>query len=238
MKTTYVIIIVCVAMVLLTACTNLGFKYQTTAVSEIVDITDPLVAKPKPDNAVSLFDLNNNLWNGASFRLLYITNVSYNPMFEAKIEPENQWLGNKFQRKDKVKSFYATITTIASNTTTQVVGKDNSAVYFPIANELNSLSQSTATKKYLIVYSDLMENTSTLSFYNKASFNILKTKPEEIKRYFGSQMKLTNLSGITIYLIYQPVNTFDDENYRIVSGFYKALFESKGAVVEIMASVN
>jgi hypothetical protein len=238
MKTTYVIIIACIVILLLTACTNLGFKAQTTAVSEIVDITDPFVAKPKPNNAVSLFDLNNNLWNGASFRLLYITNVSYNPMFEAKIEPENQWLCNKFQRTDKVKTFYTNINTIISNTATQVVGKDNSAVYFPIANELNKLSQSTATKKYLIVYSDLMENSSTLSFYNKESFDVLKTKPEEIKRYFDSQMKLNNLTGITIYLIYQPINAMDDEKYRIISEFYKAMFESKGASVEIMATVN
>jgi len=238
MKTTYVIIAACIAILLLTACTNLGFKAQTTAVSEIVDITDPLVAKPKPNNAISLFDLNNNMWSGGDFRLLYVTNVSYNPMFEAKIESENQWLSNKFQRTDKIKTFYANIQTIVSNTATQVVGKDNSAVYFPIANELNKLGQSTASEKYLIVYSDLMENTSTLSFYNKEIFNVLKTKPEEIKRYFDSQMKLSNLSGITIYLIYQPINAMDDEKYRIISGFYKTLFESKGAIVEIMATVN
>jgi hypothetical protein len=238
MKTTYVIIIACIVILLLTACTNLGFKAQTTAVSEIVDITDPLVAKPKPDNAVSLFDLNNNLWNGASFRLLYITNVSYNPMFEAKIEPENQWLSNKFQRTDKVKTFYTNINTIVSNTATQVVGKDNSAVYFPIANELNKLSQNTATKKYLVVYSDLMENTSTLSFYYKQTYDLLKTKPDEIKQYFDSQMKLSNLNGITIYLVYQPINAMNDEKYRVISGFYKTLFERRGAIVEVMASIN
>jgi len=238
MKTINVILIVCIAILLLAVCTNFGFKPQTTAISEIVDITDPIVAKPKPDNVASLFDLNSNMWNGGDFRLLYITNVSYNPMFEAKIEPENQWLSNKFQRADKVKTFYSKVNTIVSNTAMQVVGKDNSAVYFPIANELNNLRQSTASKKYLLVYSDLMENTSTLSFYNKQTFDLLKIKPVEIKKYFDSQMTLSDLTGITIYLIYQPSNSTDDEKYRTVSGFYKTIFESKGATVEIAASVN
>ena len=238
MKTTYSIIIVLTAMLLLAGCTKINFKPQTTEVSEIVDITDPLIAKPKPDDSVALFNLNNNIWEGGVFRLMYITNVSYNPMFETKIDAENEWLGNKFQRAIKVKKFYSDINQIISGATMQETCKDNSAVYFPIASELNRLSQSTADKKFLLVYSDLMENTSTMSFYDSKNLELIKTNPDKIKQYFDSQMKLSNLSGITVYLIYQPKNTMDDEQYRIVSNFYENLLESKGAVVQITASIN
>ena len=238
MKDTYIIITIFAVMLLFLGCTELNIKPQTIDISEIVDFTDPLIAKPNPDEAISLFNLNNNKWSGGNFRLLYITNVSYNPMFEARIEAENEWLSNKFQRAEKVKKFNSEINKIVSGLSKEVVGKDNSSVYFPIAKELNRLSQSSATTKVMLIYSDLMQNTVEMSFYDKQKFNLLKTNPDLIKKYFDSQTELKNLSGIKIYLIYQPANTTADENYRIVSSFYKNLFESKGAEVEITANVN
>ena len=239
MKTVHVIsIAVLVIIILFTACSKLNTKPKTIEISAIVDITDPLIAKPKPEEAISVFNLNNDKWKGADFRLLYITNVSYNPMFEAKIESENEWLSNQFQRAEKVKKFHTEITKIISNTTTKTVGKDNSAVYFPIAKELNKLSLSKSTTKTILIYSDLMENTDELSFYNKWTFEQIKTKPDAIQQFFESQLKLSDLNGIKIYLIYQPTNTKQDEDYKVVSGFYKNWLESKGAMVEITANLN
>ena len=239
MKTTNIILLAVLGiLILLTACTKLNTKPDTTDLSYIVDITDTLMAKPKPEEAISLFNLNNNQWNGSDFKLQYITNVSFNPTYEAHLEPENEWLSNKFQRAVKVKKFYAEINKTISNTNAEAVGKDNSAVYFPIAKELNRLSQRKATTRILLIYSDLMENTDMLSFYNKWTFDQLKTKPEAIEQYFDTQMKLDNLNGIKIYLIYQPINTRQDEDYKLASGFYKKLFESKGATVEITANLN
>ncbi len=239
MKTINIILLAVLGiLILFTACTKLSPKPQTTELSEIVDITDTLIAKPKPEEAISIFNLNNNLWNGADFHLQYITNVSFNTTYEAHLEPENEWLSNKFQRAEKVKKFYAEINKTIANTNTEAVGKDNSAVYFLIAKELNRLSQSKATNRILLIYSDLMENTDILSFYNKWTFDQLKTKPEAIEQYFDSQMKLPNLSGIKIYLIYQPKNTKQDEDYKLTSSFYKRLLEEKGATVEITANLN
>ena len=154
-----IILAVLVMILLFTACTKFNTKPETTEISVIVDITDPLTSKPKPEDIMSLINLNDNIWKGADFRLLYITNVSFNPMYEARIEPENEWLGNKFQRADKVKKFYADINKIISNTDAETVGKDNSSVYFPIAKELNNLRQNKTTTKVMLIYSDLMENT-------------------------------------------------------------------------------
>ena len=181
------------------------------------------------------------LWRfgqGVYFCLLYITNVSYNPSYETNIEPENQWLSNQFQRNEKINNFYANINKIINDSSNETIGKDNSAVYFPIAEELNRLSQSKATTKEMFIYSDLMENTNEFSFYDKITFELLKDKPDKIKNYFESQITLSNLNGIKIFLIYQPTNTKQDEDYKVVSNFYENLFQSKGAKVEITANVN
>jgi len=238
MKTKDLIIIALAVILIVTGCSRINLKTKTIEISAIVDITDPFIAKPKPEEIISLFNLNNDKWNGADFRLLYISNVSYNPMFGAKIAPENEWLSNQFQRAEKVKKFTTEITNIISNTASETIGKDNSAVYFPIAKELNRLNQSKATTKVLLIYSDLMENTDELSFYNKWTFEQLKTNPDAIQQYFESQMKMENLNGIKVYLIYQSTNTKKDEDYKVVSGFYKNWLESKGATVEITANLN
>lgn len=238
MKTINIITIAVFVLLILTACSGINTKSKSTDLSEIVDITDTLIAKPKPEEAISLFNLNNDKWDGADFKLQYITNVSYNPSFEAQLEPENKWLGNQFKRAEKVKKFYSEINKINLNTDTETIGKDNSAVYFPIAMELNRLSKSNATTRILLIYSDLMENTNTITFYDSDTFEKIRTKPDSIQQYFESQLKLANLNGIRIYLIYQPINTMQDEAYKVVSAFYSKLFESKGASVEIRANLN
>lgn len=84
----------------------------------------------------------------------------------------------------------------------------------------------------------MMENTDKLSFYDKGILHEIKTKPERIKQYFESQIKLNKLNGIKIYIIFQPENMEQDNAFNIVSEFYKKLFESKGATVEITANLN
>lgn len=239
MKTINILIAIFAILLLIIFCSLLAdTKNNLTAVSAIVDITDSLTVKPNTKEIKSLFNLNEKKWEGVDFRLLYITNVSYNPNYEANIEPENQWLSNQFQRNEKIKNFYADIDKIINDTSNESIGKDNSTVYFPIAEELNRLSQSKATTKEMFIYSDLMENTDELSFYDKNTFKLLKDKPDKIKNYFDSQITLNNLSGIKIYLIYQPTNTKQDDDYKVVSGFYEILFQSKGATVEITANTN
>ena len=83
-----------------------------------------------------------------------------------------------------------------------------------------------------------MENTNSLSFYNNKDFKKLKTKPDEIQNYFETMQSINSLSGIEVYFIYQPTDIANDEQFRIISGFYKKMLESKGAKVTISANLN
>ena len=236
MKTYLSIAIIAVIMVLIVSCST-----QHNSETEVVlvrDITDRFLSQPKSNEITSLFGLDNDQWEGVKFRFVDITDVSYNQISEASIKPENQWLSNEFDRRKKIKSFYTEVSQILNSSEKQVVGKENSSVYFPIAKELNRLNQSNSTKKILLVYSDLMENTAEMSFYDNTNFSLLKTNSNSIKKYFDSQIELKNLNGINIYIIFQPNGIGEDEQFKVVSGFYKSLYESKGAKVEITASID
>ncbi len=238
MKTTLTLISIIAAISVIAVYAKISSASETTEVVVIRDVTDKMAAIPKADEIISLFDLSNEIWNGGIFRFVDLSDVSINSKHEASIKPENQWLSNKFQRRDKVKNFYSEINKIISDASKEKIGKDNSSVYYTIAEELNKLSQSISNKKILLVYSDMMENANKMSFYDKQKLELLKTNPDSIKKYFDSLIKLNNLNGIKIELVFQPLNMMEDETYKVVSNFYKTMLESKGAIVEITASIN
>jgi midasin (ATPase involved in ribosome maturation) len=110
-------------------------------------------------------------------------------------------------------------------------------VYFSIAEKLNELSQHTADVKCLLVYSDLMEN-SSLSFYRKGKLNELINDSDSLNNELDSQLKINSLNGITVYLLYQPADSMQDEQFKIVSKFYRELLEQKGARVIIAPNIT
>ncbi|MBP6977634.1 MAG: hypothetical protein KBB71_04900 [Lentimicrobiaceae bacterium] len=230
------IILMIIGTTIIIARTNISSTQIEVTVMR--DITDDQIAQPKLADIVPLVNLDNSQWNGVNVRFIDITDVSYNYTYQTSISAENHWLGNEFDRQKKINNFYAEITQILIKAEEETHGRNNSSVYIPIANELNRLSQSPAQKKIVLVYSDLMENTAEMSFYDKSKFSLLKTNPNSIRQYFDTQVPLRQLAGIKIYLIYQPANPETDGQYQIISEFYKKLLESKGATVEITANIN
>jgi len=229
------------AIIILTAVTLIAaWTIQSPVVTEVVvlrDITDKHLAQPDADKILSLYNLENK-WNGAVFHFTDLTNVSYNQETVAKLEARNEWLSNELDRDKEIKNFKNNISEIITNYEKEDIGKDNSAVYEPIAHELNSLSQSSFQNKTMLIYSDLMENTNEMSFYDSRKLCLLKSNPELISKYFETIVPLQNLKGIKIYILFQPDGIAQDEQFRIVSGFYKKLFEAKGANVQISANIN
>ncbi|MFA6924903.1 MAG: hypothetical protein WC223_11705 [Bacteroidales bacterium] len=215
-----------------------SIHYPTTEVVVMSDITDAMLVKPNKNDAESFFDLNKNRWNGAMFKLVDISDVSFNRSQKAGIEAENDWLSNEAKRIDKVNSFYSNVEQIFNDVSKMKTGKDNTSIYVPISQELNILSESKAENKIMLVYSDLMQNTYEISFYNSETLNSLSSKADSVSKYFESQVVLKNLNGITIYFVYQPLNIGNDEEYKIVSKFFKNIFESKGAKVIITAGID
>jgi hypothetical protein len=236
MKTTLTILLLSTA-VFITACMTTP-RVTNTAVITLRDVTEPFLIQPKADEILRLYGFDKSEWNGGTFGYSEITQVSFNQTEQVKIETENEWLSNRFQRDQKVNQFQKGVKDILTNGEQTKVGRNNSSVYFTIATKLNELSQSKAENKYLLVYSDLMENEPGLSFYRKSSLSELNDNSDSLKVVLENQLKLQSLQGITIYLLYEPSDPMKDEQYKIVSKFYKDLLESKGARVEITPNIT
>jgi hypothetical protein len=235
MKTTLSIFTVIGMAIFFIACTHQPLT--TTEVVILKDVTDKSLSQPNANEVLSLYG-QEKASSGRIFRFSYISDVSYNKTLEAKLEAESEWSSNEFERKNKIKQFQNTVADMLTDSIKETPGKNYSSIYIPIANNLYILSQSKSTKRVLIVFSDLMENTANLSFYRQKDFSLLKSKPEQIQKQFESQATVSSLTGIEIYFVYQPSDPISDERFQAVSKFYKKLLEDKGAKVTISANLN
>jgi hypothetical protein len=82
-----------------------------------------------------------------------------------------------------------------------------------------------------------MENENGLSLYSKNILQTIEQNPELIKGVFEKEEPLPNLSGITVYFIFQPKDTVQDYQFKVMSQMYKSILEEKGAIVNIKANL-
>ncbi|MBK5286585.1 MAG: hypothetical protein JJE25_14410 [Bacteroidia bacterium] len=235
MKTLLYSILILGSTILIVACTS--SKPTTTEVIVLRDITENHLAKPQPDAILWLYDFSESKWNGASFRFVDLSDVSYNRTSETKIESVNQWMSNELEREKQIKRFKSDVVEILDSTDKETIGKNFSSVYLPMARELNRLSQSKSQKRIFLVFSDLMENSLGFSFYDKKVLQLLQSNPDSLRKRFDKMLPLQSLTGVEVHFIFEPENVIQDAEFKIVSEFYRKFFEDKGAIVTISANL-
>jgi len=238
MKTlTSILIILLLASAGLFMFQSCSTNYYENDESILIDKTDTFLASPDSTTIKNSFETDNGLWHGYMFRMLTLSDVDYNSVYEADFPPACEYLSNVYDREDEEKIFFGKIDSAFAKVKSVPPGKNHSSLYVPIATELKRLSESTAKRKTLIVYSDLMENSSLISFYKDENFQLLKLNPDSVKKLFENEITMPVLSGIDAYLIYQPKDNKENELFKEVSGFYKKWLESKGARVNVEANL-
>jgi len=180
---------------------------------------------------------NKDKWPGRRFRYVPLTDMSISKVREFVLKPANQLLSNEIDRKKALEDFGYEIVEVISNAKSDTSGRDHSELYLPIARELERFVSGNNKGKDVYLASDLFQNSTWFSVYIEKDFKVLKDYPERIRNLFEEQAILPNLTGIRINIIYQPKSVEDDEMFKVVSGFWKALFESKSARVTISASL-
>lgn len=236
MKTILTITILSVTL-LFAGCT-LNKTGSSAIIYTLVDKTDTLYALPDPDKIIALYGFDQSMYNGGSFQLSDFTKVSFNDIQQQHLDVGSELLSNQLNRKRLISAFKDNIRSGISTAINAPVGANNSSIYFPLATALNTVAQSKADRKYVIAYSDLMENSGYICFYHAKVFRELQDNPDRIKELLLSQVPLQSLSGITIYLSYIPRNSLDDQRYKVVANFFANLFESKGAKVIISPTIQ
>lgn len=210
----------------------------TAEFAVLIDETDSSFAVPDAKQVITTIGLDTDMWTGVNFNLARITDVSYVPHSRIVLSKGgNRLASNQYARKREMATFEMKLTELLDSVKNDEPGKPNSSVFFPLVNELVRLASSEADKKMLIVYSDLRENRPSLSFYDPETFALLQSDPGKIETKLFAEAKLPDVTGIEVLLIYHPRNAEDDATFRVVSGFYKTLLESKGAKVTISASL-
>ena len=210
-----------------------------TTVVVLRDVTDRFEAQPEVGEILELFDRSAaGRWNGAHLLASTVTDVSYNRVAEVKLNPASKWLSNELQREKDVKRFEADVVNIVGLISADTAGRSHSSVYRAVALQLIRLSKDPAARRSLVVYSDLMENSPDLSMYHAATFRALQADPGSVAALLEQQEPLPSLRGIEVHLVHQPTDAVTDKQYRVVSGFYRQLLESKGATVHISANLN
>jgi hypothetical protein len=224
---------------------------QKTAISVLIDVTDE---RFKNDNFVdenlpkfmslSKLDSETGGFSGGEIKLSLINEVSDSKSLTVKIEVgETGMMGeNPLNRLDEVKRFYSDL----EQSMEQVLkdanwGKDASKIYQKVTRECIKMSRIDADRKYLIIYSDMLENSDQFSFYGtnwKSNIEKMMTEPEKtIEQLSKKGPALPDLSEFEIYIIATRTSG-NDEKINLSEQFWTTLFEFQGATVTFASGLE
>jgi hypothetical protein len=215
------------------ACLACNTRQHTidTDMTLVIDRTDNVILHPTADGIISQLGLQDSPWQGIRIKLTYVSDLDINPTTVIALEKENEWDGNLTVRRAKVQRF--------KNQLRECLQKmrradtcQHSIIYRTIARQASNLVASTATKKYLLVWSNLREN-SDINFYNPQTISLLKTSPQSIQQHLEATCPSFKLKGIQVWLLYNPTSYRDNNSYMPLAGFYQHLLEVHGATVHV-----
>lgn len=209
------------------------FKMHETTFSILRDITDVHASQLNAEQVVEQLDLSQHKHYAFTFRFINLSDVSMNQITQFSLKSSPVMLSNEIARDREVKELESTILSHLTKTGKDSLGRSHSSIYLPIAKELITLSNSGSDSKVLVVYSDLMENTEQLSFYEEQIKTMLQSDPKKVKGTFESIQPLPNLMGVQVYFVYQPNSQNADVLYKRISTVYRDLLTEKGAQVYI-----
>lgn len=229
---------------IITSCNGTAPQNQNSVVAFYVkDVTASSnnEAHPLDLNAQKLnrfFGLDTDPMASVTYSQSLITEVHLNKIHSVELAPADPNNFNKFKRKNAIKQFLANVDTAVKTFEDVDYGRTSSSIFIPVAKSINTLARTGAKRQLLIINSDLFENTFILSKYDPAQMQKIEELPKFLHEVLDRETPIKNrLDRMKIYIIHQPDDTTDKDFY-IISNSYKSWLESKGAQVEIMASLQ
>lgn len=238
-STSFFNILIIAVVIIFNACTKQS--PVNTQVSLLVDLTGSYKDNANIDSEkiLRLFSLE-SIDNYGSFRTDYISDVNYSNVQQASVPPINSMIEyNEFEREGKLMHFKKQVTSMIEKTNTTKRGKPSSAVYIPIAREINRIARTNANRKVVVIYSDLFENSPFFRFFENQNLKLLLNNPVQVQQLFQKQQPLNeDLTGVHIYIVYQAPNQETSQIFQLFSNrVYKPMLEDRGAEVTIGANL-
>lgn len=224
---------------------------QKTAIAVLIDVTDE---RFKDENFsaenlpkfMSLMQLNTETggFSGGQIKMSLINEVSDSKSGTVKIDVGKPGMmgENPLNRKDEVEKFYSELGNSLSSLLEKANwGKEASKIYQKVTRECIKLSRIDADRKYLIIFSDMLENSNQFSFYHanwKSTIEKMMIDPEAtIEQLSQNGPSLPDLSEFEIYII--ATRTLgNDEKINLSEQFWATLFEYQGATVTFASELE
>jgi len=217
---------------------------ETTQICVLIDITDE---RFKDDNFVSenlpkflklmKLDKNTGGFSGGEIKLSLINEVSDSKSKTVKLTTgETGMMGeNPLNRKDAVDKFYTELEGSFNDLLNSANwGTNASKIYQKVTREIIKMKKSDIERKYLIIYSDMLENSKQFSFYNanwKNNIQKMIDDPEStLEKLSKTGPTLPDLSEFEIYII-NTRTAENDEKINFSEQLWITLFEHQGALV-------
>lgn len=224
---------------------------ENTAITVLIDVTDE---RFKDDNFAAenlpkilklmKLDKESGGFAGGQVKLSLINEVSDSKTKTVKIAVgENGMMGeNPLNRLDEVKRFYMDLEKAMEYVLAKADwGTDASKIYQKVTRECIKMSKVEANQKYLIIYSDMLENSKQFSFYGQTWKNQIEkmmADPENtVEKLSLKGPKLPDLSEFEIFIIATRTSG-NDEKINLSEQFWTTIFENQGASVTFSSGLE
>lgn len=248
MKLKYSIIALLLVLIL-SSCKKQEVQY--TQVCVLIDVTDE---KFRDDNFVNenlpkflklmKLDQESDGFSGGEIKLSLINEVSDSKSKTIKIATaETGMLGeNPLNRRDEVQRFSTELkesfTTILENADW---GTEASKIYQKVSRELLKMKRNEADRKYLIIYSDMLENSKLFSFYGSNWKQQIEKLAEDPELTLGQLAKngpaLPDLSEFEIFVVVTR-NSENDEKINLSEQLWTSILEQQGATISFNSTLE
>jgi hypothetical protein len=217
---------------------------ETTQICVLIDITDErfkdehFVSENLP-KFLKLMNLDKNTggYSGGEIKLSLINEVSDSKSKTIKLATgETGMMGeNPLNRKDAVDKFYIELENSFNKLLSSANwGTDASNIYQKVTREIIKMKKSEIGRKYLVIYSDMLENSDQFSFYGtdwKSNIQKMIDNPEStLENLSQGGPTLPDLSEFEIFIVNTRTSA-NDEKINLSEQLWMSLFEYQGATV-------
>ncbi|MBN1822019.1 MAG: hypothetical protein JW833_14960 [Prolixibacteraceae bacterium] len=223
----------------------------TTGITVLIDVSDEKFRSPDfvSGNTASILkimkiDNDEGKFAGGSVKFSLINDISDSQSQQVSLKTGKPGLmgENPLIRNDEVNKFISDIESVFTKTVNSAEwGTDESKIYQKVARELNNLNEQESDRKVLIIYSDMLENSSLFSFYGPnaktAIEKYIATPNETLEEFSRSAPKINTLNNIGIIIITNR-NNENDNLVNLSERFWTAMFSNLGATVSFSSSLN
>ena len=227
MRITYALLAV---SLLLSACNKQSIPYDS-AMTVMVDETDPLSVYPSAAALLAYFNLKEDEWQGITIKIVGISDKDMNRTETVALPKESQFTGNSIIRQAKILRFIEQLQACLSKFNNKH-RYPNSIIFRAVAKQSAQVHRNAAPRKLLLVYSDLMEH-GEANFYQPETMEMLRHNPGIIEKQLVGNQPLPDLTGLQLWLLYAPENYRKNDLYMRVAHLYERLYTAHHATVHI-----